>query len=483
MSMPSFAPMLSLGLLAGLALATDLAYASPPADPPSGGGGRSDPSSGGGTTGTGISVGGSSSFGGFSPPSGAEFDPNTSADPGLLDQPGQKQGDRTYGPGGRGGYDIVDPGLYQVETSYAAEIPDYHVVQDGDTLSGVCEYYYGDLYLWPKIWSYNPHITNPHWIFPGDRIRLTDPLATADRGPEGGGLAYAETYDPRDRQPRSYLLERYAFIDEEELAKSMEVVGGADATVMMATLDTAYIGYDEDNPPIPGERLSIYRKKQPVYDVQVKGKKGQRQKKGKRIGWVVEVVGEAYVNSVAEKSAEALIVDSVQPVERGQRVGELKTRFTRVSTSENEVTANGVVVESIRDATINGEEQFVIINLGSEIGIKRGNTLEIVEKGDAYSADHRLHKPYEKGHPRRVLGNLLVLQVEDDSALAVVTFSTQEIIVGNHVEITEAGEEPADHERYKPERRDDKQAKGEAEASGKAGEGEAEGGASLRVGG
>jgi hypothetical protein len=125
----------------------------------------------------------------------------------------------------------------------------------------------------------------------------------------------------------------------------------------------------------------------------------------------------------------------------------------------------------------------VIINLGSEIGIKRGNTLEIVEKGDAYSSDHRMHKPYEKGHPRRVLGNLLVLQVEDDSALAVVTFSTQEIIVGNHVEITEAGEEPADHERYTPARRDEEQRKGEGEVSGKAGDGEAEAGASLRVGG
>lgn len=480
MSMPRFAPTLSFGLSL-LVLVADFAHAGPPADPPSGASGRSD--TGGGTTSTGVSVGGnSSSFGGFSPPAGAQFDPNTSADPGLLDQPSQRGSDRTYGPREGGGYDIVDPGLYQVQTGYSAEIPDYHVVQDGDTLSGVCEYYYGDLYLWPKIWSYNPHITNPHWIFPGDRIRLSDPYATDDR-PESGGLAYAETYDPRDRQPRSYLLERYAFIDEEELAKSMEVVGGADAAVMMATLDTAYIGYDADNPPIPGERLSIYRKKQAVYDVQTKGKKGQRQKKGKRIGWVVEVVGEAYVNSVAEKSAEALIVDSVQPVERGQRVGELKTRFARVSTSENEVTANGVVVESIRDATINGEEQFVIINLGSDIGIERGNTLEIVEKGDAYSPDHRMHKAYEKGHPRRVLGNLLVLQVEEASALAVVTFSTQEIIVGNHVEITAAGEDPADHDRYTPARRDEKKAKADADASGKAGDGEAEGGASLRVGG
>lgn len=490
MFIQSLLPTPRLGLLVIVALASGsvgLAHAAPPSDPPSGGGsgGRSD--SGAGTTSTGVSIGGSNtSMGGFSPPSGAQFDPNTTAEPGLLDQPSSRAEDRTYGPSGQGGYDIVDTGAYQVESGYAAEIPDYHVVQEGDTLSGVCEYYYGDLYLWPKVWSYNPNITNPHWIFPGDRIRLTDPYDTSDRGPQGPGLAYAETYDPRDRGQQTYLLERYAFIDEEELAKSMEVVGGADAKVMMATLDTAYIGYDEDNPPIPGERLSIYRPKQAVYDVKVKGKKGQRQKKGKRIGWVVEVVGEAYVTSVAEKSAEAQIVDSVQPVERGLRVGELKTRFARVSTSENEVTANGVVVETIRDATISGEEQFVIINLGSDAGIARGNTLEVVEKGDAYTSDHRMHKPYEKGHPRRILGNLLVLQVEEGSALTVVTFSTQEIIVGNHVEITKAGEDPEDHERYDPARRDDSKSdtkKVEGEASGEAEDDELRGGASLRVGG
>jgi hypothetical protein len=454
---------LGLVVLAGLVLhSPGLARAAPPAgDPP-----PEEPS-----------------IGGFTPPSGARFDPDTAADPGLLDREGSSSADRTYGPTGSGdrvGYDIINPGSFQVEAEDSA-IPDYHIVQDGDTLSGICEYYYGDLYLWPKVWAFNPNITNPHWIFPGDRIRLTDPEDTG-AGPKGeGGLAYSDTYDPRDGGEQTYLLERYAFIDEAELAKSMEVIGGADAKVMMATLDTAYIGYDEDNPPIPGERLSVYRPKQPVYDIKIKGKKGQRQKKGKRIGWLVEVVGEVYVTSVAEKSAEATIVDSVQPVERKLRVGELKTRFTRVSSTANQVTANGVVVETIRDATITGEQQFVIVNLGSDDGIRRGNTMEVVEKGDAYTPDHRLHQPYEKGHPRRVLGNLLVLQVEEDSALTVVTFSLQELVIGNHVEITEAGEEPEDHEPYDPGKRESKDGSAEGDASVDEDGAEVEG--SLRLGG
>jgi hypothetical protein len=435
-----------------------------------------------GTTGGGASVG----LGGFVPPPGAEFSPDTTGEPGLIDRPRGASPDQTYGPTGNGdnvGYDIIDSSAYTIQTGWSDTMPDYHVVQEGDTLSGICAYYYGDMYLWPKIWSYNPHITNAHWIFPGDRIRLTDPYESVAGGDQRDGLGFADSYDPRSDQPQSYLLERYAFIDEEEMGKSMEIVGGAEAGIMMGTLDTAYIGFRPEYPPIPGERLSVYVKKKPVYDIDVRGKK-QKQKKGKRIGWLVEVVGEVYVREIAEQSAAAEIVESVNPIERGQRVGELKTRFTRVSTAPNEVTINGLVVETFQSQSINGEAQFLIVNLGAEDGIRRGNTIEVVQKGDAYTPDHRLHQPYDKGHPRRVLAHLLVLQVEGDSALTVVTYSTREIVVGDHVEIVAAGEEPPDFDPYDAgKRKDRRKLEGDASGSASGDDGSVEASGELKVGG
>jgi hypothetical protein len=472
-----------LVLLAAIELAV---LTSADASPPEGGddgGGRDTGSAGTGNSGASVGIGG------FAPPPRGEYDPSTSADPGLLDRPRGTTADQTYGPTGQGdrlGYDIVDTGAYTVDSGWSDTMPDYHVVQEGDSLSAICAYYYGDMYLWPKVWSYNPHITNAHWIFPGDRIRLTDPYESVEGGPgddEGQGLGFAESYDPRDGVPENYLLERYAFIDEEDIGKSMEIIGGADAAIMMGTLDTAYVGFKPEYPPIPGERLSVYIKKKPVYDIDVKGKK-QKHKKGKRIGWLVEVVGEVYVREVADKSAAAEIVESVQPVERGQRVGELKTRFTRVSRTANEVTLNGLVVETIRHATITGEEQFVIINVGAEDGIRRGNTIEVVQKGDAYTPDHRLHQPYDQGHPRRVLAHMLVLQVEGDSALTVVTYSTREIVVGDHVEIIKAGDEPPDFEAYDAGERDSRRKKADADASGSVSsdDGSVEASGGLRMG-
>jgi hypothetical protein len=47
-----------------------------------------------------------------------------------------------------------------------------HTVKKGDTLWSICEKYYGDPYLWPELWELNQFITNPHWISPGEVIRL-----------------------------------------------------------------------------------------------------------------------------------------------------------------------------------------------------------------------------------------------------------------------------------------------------------------------
>src|SRR5215203_5118971 len=55
------------------------------------------------------------------------------------------------------------------------EVPAIHVVRKGDTLWDLCDSYYANPWGWPKVWSYNPQIVNPHWIYPGDQLRMRDP--------------------------------------------------------------------------------------------------------------------------------------------------------------------------------------------------------------------------------------------------------------------------------------------------------------------
>lgn len=64
---------------------------------------------------------------------------------------------------------FVLPGLTQ-ETK---ETEGVYTIKKGDTLWDISSKFLKDPFLWPKLWEKNPYISNPHWIYPGNSIRLT----------------------------------------------------------------------------------------------------------------------------------------------------------------------------------------------------------------------------------------------------------------------------------------------------------------------
>ena len=61
-------------------------------------------------------------------------------------------------------------------------IPEEYLVEKGDTLWDICDFYFRDARRWPSVWALNPHVTNPHWIYPGDILRLRMPLPAGEPG-------------------------------------------------------------------------------------------------------------------------------------------------------------------------------------------------------------------------------------------------------------------------------------------------------------
>jgi hypothetical protein len=257
----------------------------------------------------------------------------------------------------------------------------------------------------------------------------------------------------------------------------------------MSTHDTVYMSYDKQHPPIAGERLVAYAPIEKVYDI----------KDRKVIGYLVTVVGEVDVESLAPKAAEGTIAFAKHPVERGYRVGALRRTFKRVETKPAEKSSVGIIVATISDAgpiglksrkrrksllgdhVLVGEGEFVVMDIGTHDGVAVGNVLEVVRKGDEYTKKRILKIPYEKCWPRRVIGAVLVLQAHQETSFGMAVYTRREIERGDHVELRGRRPLPEDKEKCDEKKSRKSKKKAKADADAEAEDGKAKG--SFTVGG
>ena len=96
-----------------------------------------------------------------------------------------------------------------------------HIVVSGDTLWDITGAYLGDPFKWPTVWQYNPQIADAHWIYPGDTVHLDNMRDSGAHGrtTDSGAPVRVSSGDPLAEFPLNPELQAVAVIDTQRIVK------------------------------------------------------------------------------------------------------------------------------------------------------------------------------------------------------------------------------------------------------------------------
>ncbi|WP_437756512.1 LysM peptidoglycan-binding domain-containing protein [Sorangium sp. So ce1389] len=298
------------------------------------------------------------------------FDPNAhlpSSSRGTTDtsraSDGFDLGRRSEGPASvRGGAN----GSYVVEGQF---VPESHSVRRGDTLWDISGRYYTNPYAWPQVWALNPQLQNPHWIYPGDRIRLRDP----NEGPTRGNIGASGARRGGRVAPKTIFLRDLGWVDDVKKDTWGELVASPEDQMLLSEGDDVYLRLADDHDVAIGQELTIFREIKKV-------------KSGDARGELVTVRGTARVDRYNPKThmVRARLIESLDVVERGDRVGSVVRRFDVVPPASADQDLEARIIAAIYPYQLFGQHQVVFIDKGEKDGVKPGQRFFAVRRGDRW---------------------------------------------------------------------------------------------------
>lgn len=329
---------------------------------------------------------------------------------------------------------------------------DVHVVQEGDTLWGISQRYYGNPWNWPELWSFNPEITNPHWIYPADQVRLTSARGGADQlvakgAPGGEGAPTAAMLSgtegappvivpPSQRRPGSVFLRDQGYLDQDALRTVGQIIGGNEEQMMLSNSDQVYIRFKQNHDVRAGQQYAVFR------DIE------EWERDPGEEGKLVRIHGTILIRSYdpQKRVARGVVTETLDPIERGYFVANIERRFDLVEPKRNTANVVARVIASVRPRSLLSYDNVVFLNVGEGKGIEPGNRFFIVRRGDEWLRNIEAD-PQSLGNmtpvpeydesllPKEVIAELRVIKVRKNTTIALVTRSDTDIFLGDVAEL------------------------------------------------
>lgn len=320
----------------------------------------------------------------------------------------------------------------------------YHKIVPRDTLWDITEKYLSDPFKWPGVWKLNPHIKNPHLIYPGNIVKITpdgieimepgDARAEALRNvpveegektvvlePEGEeAAAPAEApAPPKGPAIKDQAIARSGFVSMKEFEGSGAVVAPREERLFNSEGDEVVLSFKEGSTPAEGDRYIVYMTKEMIRHPETR----------KKLGYEVDILGSVKV--MKTDGAPVGIIDrSFKEIPVGARLRPWSEPVTEVELSDNETDVTGIIVTALESKENISAGDVVFIDKGSKDGLKPGNMMRIFRPVKK-AADPMSRKKIEM--PPVELGTFLVIEAGEATSTGLVVKSFSSIVWGDKV--------------------------------------------------
>ena len=266
----------------------------------------------------------------------------------------------------------------------AEDAPGTYVVVKGDTLWDISGRFLKEPWRWPEIWNMNrEQIKDPHWIYPGDVIKLSfdangnPSLSLASGGGIGGGDArlqprvrvdtLAQAIPSIPSRAITPFLSLPLVVEEGALANAPRIIATEDNRVVVGAGNFAYaLGLDQSL----GVKWQIYRPG-----------KALKNEAGEVLGYEAIYLGEAKVIRFGESSTIE-ILRSTQEINRGDRLTPTAdSAVPSYSPRSPAKMVSGSIISVLNGVDTGAQYSIVAIDLGRRDGMEVGHVLATLRKG------------------------------------------------------------------------------------------------------
>lgn len=327
-----------------------------------------------------------------------------------------------------------------------------YTVKKGDTLWDISETLYRDPWVWPKVWQWNPTITNPHWIYPGTELRLyyrvpgtttvavvprgatptTTPAAVAAPPSPPSPLVPPSLPPPPPLPPRVPTLvfkdiDQVGFITPFRPQGDGLVLGEMHDKVLMGQGDEIFLQVKPPGQGAVGDRYYVFSTSDLI----------RHPISNQEVGYLNTPLGVVEITEVAPDHAKARVLSSYEPISKGDRLMPYRKRTEEIVLQDGTEPKEGRIVVAKGQIRLSGDRQIVFIDLGEDSNVKAGNRFEVYR-------EPRVRRYYEgqvtavgeefiRSAMSEPVGEILVLSAEKETAAAIVTKTKVELYPGERV--------------------------------------------------